>query len=224
MNKYFKSFQGKALILRMARERSIDTLTVDGGILCLNFVNTVYAWKGKNLHEYLQSYDDVILWCKKLEILDGNALDQLKSASEQNPDQAIEALLKIKSLRLVFYKIFSAIALAETGSIAADVMNEFNKYMSLAFSGISYRNTIEKIEKTYEYQDDPLLTPLMSVLFSANGLLTSKDYSLVKECPHCGWLFIDTTKNKKKVWCSPASCGSNDKAKRYYSRVKLDRK
>ncbi len=208
----------------MARERNIDTLTIDGGILCLNFVNTVYAWRGKNLHEYLETYDDVIRWCRKLDLFNEEKLGELKQHSDQNPYYAADVLTEIKSLRLIFYKLFSSIASRNTDAITQEEMKAFNTFMSRAFSCISYQNINGRIEKTWNYDVKPLWIPLIPVLISANELLTSKDYNVVKECPHCGWLFIDTTKNKKKIWCSPASCGSNDKAKRYYSKVKLGEK
>lgn len=208
----------------MARERSIDTLTIDGGILCLNFVNTIYAWRGKNLYEYLGSYDDVIRWCRKLDLFNEEELDDLKQQAEHNPAYAGDALNEIKSLRLIFYKIFSAVASGNTGLVTSEEMNEFNEFMVRAFSSISYENLNGKIEKTWNYEASPLLSPLIPILFSANELLSSNDYNVIKQCPHCGWLFIDTTKNKKKIWCSPASCGSNDKAKRYYAKLKVSEK
>jgi predicted RNA-binding Zn ribbon-like protein len=46
----------------------------------------------------------------------------------------------------------------------------------------------------------------------------------VKECPNCGWLFLDTTKNGKRRWCSMEDCGSNVKALEYYYRKKKEKK
>ncbi|MFD0480100.1 CGNR zinc finger domain-containing protein [Nonomuraea thailandensis] len=37
------------------------------------------------------------------------------------------------------------------------------------------------------------------------------------ECPSCGWLFLDTTRNGSRRWCSMAMCGSQVKSRRYYA-------
>ncbi|WP_344746998.1 CGNR zinc finger domain-containing protein [Streptosporangium vulgare] len=36
-------------------------------------------------------------------------------------------------------------------------------------------------------------------------------------CPSCYWLFLDTSKNGRRRWCSMTTCGSRDKARRYYA-------
>ncbi|WP_198925374.1 CGNR zinc finger domain-containing protein [Dictyobacter vulcani] len=43
----------------------------------------------------------------------------------------------------------------------------------------------------------------------------------MKECPGnkgCGWLFLDTSKNGRRQWCSMQGCGSRAKRRRQYGR------
>ncbi len=56
--------------------------------------------------------------------------------------------------------------------------------------------------------------------FSAANLITSDDLRRLRTCanPECGWLFLDTTKNGLRKWCSMAECGGRAKSKRYYQR------
>jgi predicted RNA-binding Zn ribbon-like protein len=56
------------------------------------------------------------------------------------------------------------------------------------------------------------------VAVSAIELLTQGPVDRLGECPSCGWLFLDTSKNRRRRWCSMATCGSRDKARRYYER------
>ena len=37
------------------------------------------------------------------------------------------------------------------------------------------------------------------------------------ECPSCRWLFLDTSRNGRRRWCSMATCGSRIKARRHYA-------
>jgi predicted RNA-binding Zn ribbon-like protein len=34
----------------------------------------------------------------------------------------------------------------------------------------------------------------------------------------CGWLFLDTTRNHSRRWCSSRDCGNRDRARRHYTR------
>ncbi|WP_443691321.1 CGNR zinc finger domain-containing protein [Pseudomonas sp.] len=38
----------------------------------------------------------------------------------------------------------------------------------------------------------------------------------IKQCEGCTWLFIDTSKNHRRRWCSMATCGNRAKAQRHY--------
>ena len=58
---------------------------------------------------------------------------------------------------------------------------------------------------------------------SAADLLTSDLLSRVRRCEDdrgCGYLFIDTSRNRSRRWCSMESCGNRAKARRHYARQK----
>lgn len=40
-------------------------------------------------------------------------------------------------------------------------------------------------------------------------------------CERCGWLFLDTSRNGRRRWCSMLSCGAKEKARRHYQKVTL---
>ncbi len=51
---------------------------------------------------------------------------------------------------------------------------------------------------------------------SAFVLLTRGPLDRPGACPSCGWLFVDTSKNGRRRWCSMATCGARDKSRRHY--------
>ena len=55
---------------------------------------------------------------------------------------------------------------------------------------------------------------------SAAELLTSRNLTFVRECASydCGWLFMDTTKNRSRRWCDMRTCGNRAKSRRHYER------
>lgn len=50
------------------------------------------------------------------------------------------------------------------------------------------------------------------------GLLALPDPRRLKACGHCGWLFLDRSKNRSRFWCDMAVCGNRTKASRHYRR------
>jgi predicted RNA-binding Zn ribbon-like protein len=70
--------------------------------------------------------------------------------------------------------------------------------------------------------EDELDRMLWPVARSAADTLTSGDLKRVRRCARqgCDWLFVDTSKNRSRRWCSMSMCGSRVKAGRYYRRVK----
>jgi len=65
--------------------------------------------------------------------------------------------------------------------------------------------------------------PLWPITRSAADLLTSdEERALVRECgaDDCAWLFMDTTRNRSRQWCSMQGCGNREKARRHYQRMR----
>jgi predicted RNA-binding Zn ribbon-like protein len=73
---------------------------------------------------------------------------------------------------------------------------------------------------TFAWVWDPLVRPVEAILgpvvLSALSVLTGSDLSRIKRCPgdHCGWLFYDATKNRRRRWCEMEVCGNRAKQKR----------
>ncbi|WP_368425552.1 CGNR zinc finger domain-containing protein [Tistlia sp.] len=57
---------------------------------------------------------------------------------------------------------------------------------------------------------------------SASECLLTLEAGRIKACPgeRCGWIFLDESPNNRRRWCSMATCGNRDKARRHYARRK----
>jgi predicted RNA-binding Zn ribbon-like protein len=55
---------------------------------------------------------------------------------------------------------------------------------------------------------------------SALRLLSDDAARKLKICGHCGWLFLDRSRNRSRTWCDMAVCGNRAKASRHYRRKK----
>jgi predicted RNA-binding Zn ribbon-like protein len=65
-----------------------------------------------------------------------------------------------------------------------------------------------------------LKTPIWVIVKSLYDLITETDLARIKECPTCGWVFYDETKNGKRRWCNPQNCGTQDKMIRYNQKLR----
>ena len=55
---------------------------------------------------------------------------------------------------------------------------------------------------------------------SVLGLLSGPDRERIRICGNCGWLFLDRSKNRSRIWCDMAVCGNRQKAAKHYQRKK----
>jgi predicted RNA-binding Zn ribbon-like protein len=53
-------------------------------------------------------------------------------------------------------------------------------------------------------------------------LLSSGARTQIHECggDGCGWLFLDTSRNGRRRWCTMQGCGNRAKARRFYERTR----
>jgi predicted RNA-binding Zn ribbon-like protein len=68
--------------------------------------------------------------------------------------------------------------------------------------------------------------PIDLVVFEALGLLAELDVERTRVCRghDCGWLFLDTSKSGRRVWCDMATCGNAAKSERFARAVKRRRR
>jgi len=198
---------------------SIATLDLLGGKLCLDFANTVDPRTGTHPHEYLKDYLDLVQWSQHVGILNEKEGQSLLCRAAGQFTEANITFERAITLRETIYRIFSSIA-HKTNPQAADLDTlksafiEVMAHAKLTAADDGFAWDWIKREGVF----DEMLWP---VVRSAIELLTAEEVKRVKECPglgDCGWLFLDTSKNGSRQWCSMESCGSRAKMRRQYAR------
>jgi predicted RNA-binding Zn ribbon-like protein len=129
---------------------------------------------------------------------------------------------KIKRVRALLYHLFSAVAAGNMQQLPGELLHQFNTVLSAALSQIRFEIKDTHIEPGWQEPGTDLLAPLWIVMKSAYDILTLEDHQRIKECAACGWIFLDHTKNNKRRWCNPVSCGSIEKSKKYYQKKKQE--
>ncbi|MCG8306531.1 MAG: CGNR zinc finger domain-containing protein [Cytophagales bacterium] len=202
-------------------ERNISDMSLDGGCICFDFTNTVHSRKEEMMEDYLHTYTDLLQWCRRTGSLPEERIERLQSTADEQPAKAEGVLKQAKKIREVLYGVFSALAARKQPQ--ASMMEQYNKAMRQSL--IHLRFYYEHEEKKLDWQQEvvQLEEPLWRILKSAFDIWVQEDLKRIKECESCGWMFLDTSKNNRRRWCNMQSCGSIDKALRYYYRKKKQR-
>ncbi|MFZ0452430.1 MAG: CGNR zinc finger domain-containing protein [Ignavibacteriaceae bacterium] len=198
-----------------------------GGMLCLDFVNSVggrMVKEGRHLPENvvirdkLENFKDLVSWEKEIGIITEAEKKYLINLSEKK--EAERTFKKAIELRESLFKIiYNVINNKDPEDELIELLNQ--EY----FSANDNRKLIYKDHKIeWQFSKDPLKPDYLIWLVaeSAVRLLSSDLISRVKICAgdDCGWLFIDTSKNKSRQWCDMKDCGNLAKVRRFRERQK----
>lgn len=195
--------------------RSPRDLERRGGLPCLDFVNTL-DWRGREQpEEYLSTYDDLLEWSVLAGVLT-QAESQRLLRTVAKPARAA-ALAQAVGFREAAYRLLMAVV--SGNSPEARDQEDVNTVISDARSRAKLQ--YERGTFSWVFAHDPNL-PLWVVSLSLADLLPSRLLQDVRQCggPECGWLFLDTSKNHKRRWCSMEGCGNRAKARRHYARTR----
>jgi len=194
--------------------RTLKSLEIVGGALCLDFVNTINS-RLMPEHDYLVHYSDLASWANKVGILSPAQTNQLQKRAKQNVQEAENALEAALTLRELLYRLFSN----ETKGSESN-KKDIEAFVTSYGEAISHGLFLKKEDHytTAWKTDEAFDSVLWPIVHSAGELLLSEELGQVKECPGCGWLFLDTSKNQSRRWCSMNTCGVRDKMRRYHRR------
>jgi predicted RNA-binding Zn ribbon-like protein len=207
----------------MKKTKSIESLPIDSTRLCCNFVNTLYSWKKEDTYDFFTDYNTFIEWCAKLAICNEDQLIQFRQKAKKEPNAAMITMKKIREIRLLLHQLISAIAINDQEMIP-QFLAVINPLITDALNRINLEFSDNKFIISYQKEPIQLISPIWLVLKSLYDLLTEDDIVRIKECPSCGWVFFDETKNGKRRWCNPLNCGTKDKMDRYTKKNKESNK
>jgi predicted RNA-binding Zn ribbon-like protein len=201
-----------------------SSLKLLGGRLSLDFVNTADWHASDHPVEFLTSYSDLVTWSQRVGILTDHQTQRLLKEAARRPVDATVVLERAIALREAIYRIFSAIS-HERPPQATDLAT-FNAELSEALAQSRIVSTVEGFAWDWAGAGDPLDQMLWPVMHDAADLLTSEELYRVGQCAddRCGWLFLDTSRNRSRRWCSMEDCGNRAKVRRHYERKRAVRK
>ncbi len=206
------------------------TVKLIGGRLCLDFVNAVggrnHHPSGKRLRQdygqiradKLLEYLDLVEWSRHAGILTDKEAKNLTRDAEQRPLEARQVFARGLRLREAIYRILKA--LVSGWKIDAADVDTLNQELTIAQSHDRLIITAGQFSWGWEGSRDALDRMLWVITQSAAELLTADEISRVRECggEDCGWLFLDTSRNRSRQWCDMQDCGNLAKVRRFRTR------
>ena len=193
-----------------------------GGHPSLDLVNTMYWRLRDEPEETLSSYADLLQWARRVDLFDEAAARSLAAVAERDPAGAAVALADARELREALYLIF--VSVIRDQSLDAAALEHLKTCYADAIGSASLDPATRVL--TWNASDvdpwDRITAPLAA---AGMELFLSEEADRVKQCADrgCGWLFLDTSKNNSRRWCSMDLCGSRDKMRRQYRRKKATR-
>src|SRR5688572_4394615 len=173
--------------------------------LCLDFVNSTPNHQKPN-ENYLNSYADLVSWSLEVKLLSPDEAEHLLNVASHQPEQAAALHEQAIVLREAIYHILLEVAynhMPNTADLVTlnDSLAEAMSHMRLESSGSSF-------EWAWDGDTDRLEYLIWRAAWAAGELLRSDALQHIRKCEGCDWLFLDTSRTRRRRWCDMATCGN----------------
>jgi predicted RNA-binding Zn ribbon-like protein len=184
------------------------------GHIALDFTNTVTARDTTPL-DWLDGYPRLIEWAVLAGLMDARDVANLRSQSEDAPREAAAALTRARRVREAVHD--ACAALLARRSVPSAALAEIETAWKRAAARGGFASDGGRLRFEADRQASGLDLPLDLVVFAAVDLLGDLDADRTRVCRghDCGWLFIDSSKSGRRVWCDMATCGNTAKSQRF---------
>jgi predicted RNA-binding Zn ribbon-like protein len=196
-----------------------DNLTLEGR-LAVDFVNTMDWRLLEAPHEFLNSYQDLISWARHAGALSTGEAGSLLREAARRPEKAEAALKKALTLREALYRVLAAVARGRRAT------QKDLEVVNVGARGALARLRLVAAGRNIKWEwrgrgDDPDRVTWVLAKAASEFLVDPENLSLLRECEGegCGWLFLDTSRNKSRRWCTMQVCGNRFKARRHYEKL-----
>lgn len=186
-----------------------------GGVLCLDFVNTLDRPGAANERELLEDYGSLLTWSAARGTLDATAHARLARRAAAEPAAAAALFDEARALRAAIRTLTAA---AADGADAAAGLPLLNEWLGRLAAPTLVRAAGERAGLAFHLPGDDLDEPLRPVLWTLAPLLASDDFGRLRRCQAqaCDAVFVDHTANRSRIWCSDDICGNRERVRRAY--------
>lgn len=196
-----------------------------GGDPAIDLVNTV-DWTSRGPEQdRLGDYGRLTRWAEGAGILSTKSASSLRAQAHAKPREAEAAYRNGLRVRAVLVRLFRAIAESEP---PGDVLDDFNRLLGHALERMRVTPASGKhrpgpaLQLGWRDIGESLDSVIWPVVWSAAVLIVSEEAPRIRICggPDCGWIYVDRSRNRLRRWCQMATCGTREKSRRRYQRLR----
>ncbi|MFC0529203.1 CGNR zinc finger domain-containing protein [Phytohabitans kaempferiae] len=183
-----------------------------GGDVAVDFLNTV-GWRldPSRRHETLPSYLHLLAWVKQSALVSSAEVEPLTRQANEQPELAAAEHALVVEMREDTYN-----ALNEDGHPGV--------LQHLLLSAHANSQLHRESDGAWRWTPTTLdlATPRHRLALEFARLLTSDSVARFHRCEdqHCGWVFLDASRQHNRRWCSSADCGNRNRVRAHYVRSK----
>lgn len=189
------------------RQLKVESLKLFGGHVALDFTNTVDSRGVRYGPDVLYSFDDLLTWGVRLGVLEAGEAVVLRHLPA---DRGATALHRAKALREALYRIFAASASPDRSDL--DLLQRE------LCAGQEARRLIRNVTGySWRWHEKDPDTLAYRIAIAAADLLIASGLDRVRVCPgdNCSWLFLDSSRAGRRIWCSEETCGTRNRVRRW---------
>jgi len=189
----------------------VHAMRLVGGHRALDFVNTLGGRRDAPDDEYLHDYGDLLIWSERTGLIGPELAGTLARAADRRPQPAAAALAAAIELRGHVDAILRA-TLAGRSPRAADLDGVRRAEVdALAHATLAP-------DFAWTWTGVALERPLWPLAHAVLDVLDGTSLDRLGECERCRWLFVDTSANRSRRWCSMDACGAIEKMRRHRAK------
>jgi predicted RNA-binding Zn ribbon-like protein len=183
--------------------RPIAAIRLDGGRLCIDFANSIHDRFASAVEDYLATPERYAEWARRTgAVVDGEDLHLPKGDTAR-----ARLMADIRALREALFRLLGA--RADGVALPDDAVKLANRWLLKARHdqaiGVDGQLVLRGEPGEARLPLKRITLDLVDTLAMARaGKIT------LKRCANqssCGWLFADTSKNRRRRWCAMETCG-----------------
>ena len=196
---------------------SSDTLDLIGGRLCLDFANELSTSSDF-------SWEELLRFLLVTRIISSERSAQLLALPQNDPQSAGTLLGKAQRLHASLHRTFSALLQKET--LLRDWVEPINDVLRVTEGHDEILEQNGKWGLEFVAREGGLDWLLAAIARSAAELITEGPTARLRVCsnPHCGLFFYDTSRTRRRRWCSMSRCGNRHKVRAFSRRHSAGRR
>ena len=183
----------------------------------LDLVNTVTARDADPI-DWLDGYARLLEWAALTGQFDRSVLRALQRRSAAEPHAAALALDRIRELREALRDVLVAILRRKTGAESA--LGRLQESWRDAAAQARFGLSRGRVDLLLGVEVSGLEVLRHELALRSLELLQTLPLERTRIClgPRCGWLFVDRSKGGQRRWCDMATCGNDEKSRRFRRR------